>query len=140
LIKSSKIYFYDTGLLSFLLGITEPAQINQHYSRGSLFENMVIVELMKNRFNRNQRPDFYFWKDSNQVEVDLVSLEGLETQLFEMKYSFTPKAEFFKGLQSFRNHAPEHRKSGGNIVVYAGDEGQKRSVATIESWRSLGRL
>jgi hypothetical protein len=140
LIKSPKIYFYDTGLLCFLLGITESAQISQHYNRGSLFENMVIVELMKNRFNRNQRPDFYFWKDSNQVEVDLVSLEGLETQLFEMKYSFTPRAEFFKGLQSFRNTAPEHRKSGENIVVYAGDEGQKRSAATIESWRNLARL
>ncbi len=140
LVKSSKIYFYDTGLLCFLLGISEPAQITQHYSRGSLFENMVIVELMKNRYNHNVRPEFYFWKDSHQVEVDLVSLEGLETNLFEMKYSFTPKAEFFKGLQSFRNAAPEHRKSGGNIVVYAGDEGQKRSVATIESWRSLGSL
>ena len=140
LIKSPKIYFYDTGLLCFLLGITEPAQINQHYNRGSLFENMVIVELMKNRFNRNLKPEFYFWKDSNQVEVDLVSLEGLETQLFEMKYSFTPKAEFFKGFQSFRNDAPEHRKSGENIVVYAGEEGQRRSSAMIESWRSLGRL
>lgn len=140
LIKSPKIYFYDTGLLCFLLGITEPAQINQHYNRGSLFENMVFVELMKNRFNRNLKPEFYFWKDSNQVEVDLVSLEGLETQLFEMKYSFTPKAEFFKGFQSFRNDAPEHRKSGENIVVYAGEEGQRRSSAMIESWRSLGRL
>ena len=140
LIKSPKIYFYDTGLLCFLLGITEPAQINQHYNRGSLFENMVIVELMKNRFNRNLKPEFYFWKDSNQVEVDLVSLEGLETQLFEMKFSFTPKAEFFKGFQSFRNDAPEHRKSGENIVVYAGEEGQRRSSAVIESWRSLGRL
>jgi predicted AAA+ superfamily ATPase len=140
LTKSSKIYFYDTGLLCFLLGISEPAQIGQHYSRGSLFENMVIIELMKNRFNRNVRPDFYFWKDSNQVEVDLVSLEGLETQLFEMKYSFTPKSEFFKGIQSFRNNAPEHRKSGKNVIVYAADEGQQRSIAAIESWRNLGGL
>ena len=140
LVKSPKIYFYDTGLLCFLLGIIKPDQIGQHYSRGSLFENMVIVELMKNRYNRNVRPDFYFRKDSHQVEVDLVSLEGLETQLFEMKFSFTPKAEFFKGFQSFRNDAPEHRKSGENIVVYAGEEGQRRSSAVIESWRSLGRL
>ncbi len=66
--------------------------------------------------------------------------EGPDTQLFEMKYSFTPKAEFFKGLQSFRSNAPEHRASGKNIVVYAGDEGQLRSVAKIESWRHLGRL
>jgi predicted AAA+ superfamily ATPase len=140
LIKSPKIYFYDTGLLCFLLGVTQSAQINQHYNRGSLFENMVIVELMKNRFNHNQRPDFYFWKDSNHLEVDLVSLEGLDTQLFEMKFSFTPKAEFFKGLQSFRNHAPEHRKSGENRVIYAGEESQKRSAATIESWRGLGGM
>jgi len=140
LIKSPKIYFYDTGLLCFLLGITNAAQIGQHYSRGSLFENMVIVELMKNRYNRHQRPDFYFWKDSHHMEVDLVSLEGLETQLFEMKYSFTPKAEFFKGVQSFRNHAPEHRRAGKNTIVFAGDEGQRRSGADIESWQNLGSL
>ena len=101
---------------------------------------MVIVELMKNRYNRNRRPDFYFWKDSHGVEVDLVSLEGLETQLFEMKYSFTPKAEFFKGIQSFRDNAPEQRKTGSNMIVYAADEGQRRSTATVESWRDLGRL
>lgn len=140
LVKSPKIYFYDTGLLCFLLGITGAAQIGHHYSRGNLFENMVIVELMKNRYNRNRRPDFYFWKDSHGVEVDLVSLEGLETQLFEMKYSFTPKAEFFKGIQSFRDNAPEQRKTGSNMIVYAADEGQRRSTATVESWRDLGRL
>ncbi len=136
LVKSPKLYFYDTGLLCHLLGITTAAQINQHFSRGSLFENMAIVELMKNRYNRNVRPDFYFWKDNHGVEVDLVSLEGPDTQLFEMKYSFTPKAEFFKGLQSFRSNAPEHRASGKNIVVYAGDEGsaqrgQDRIVAAF---------
>jgi len=140
LVKSSKLYFYDTGLLCHLLGITTAAQINQHFSRGSLFENMAIVELMKNRYNRNVRPDFYFWKDNHGVEVDLVSLEGPDTQLFEMKYSFTPNAAFFKGLQSFRSNAPGHRSSGKNIVVYAGDDGQLRSVAKIASWRHLGQL
>ena len=140
LIKSQKLYFYDTGLLCFLLGIKESSQINQFYNRGSLFENMVIVELMKNRINHNERPDFYFWKDSNQLEVDLVSLEGLNTQLFEMKYSFTPKADFFKGMQSFRKNAPESRKNGKNTVIYAADEVQQRSAATIESWRNLGDL
>ncbi|MCW5924515.1 MAG: ATP-binding protein [Saprospiraceae bacterium] len=140
LVKSHKLYFYDTGLLCYLLGIAESTQIQQHYSRGSLFENLVIVELMKNRYNRNRRPDFYFWKDNHHVEVDLVSLEGLSTNLFEMKYSFTPKAEFFKGIQSFRNNAPEHRSVGNNYVIYAGDEGQHRSAAKIESWRNLGNL
>lgn len=140
LVKSSKLYFYDTGLLCYLLGITSVAQVGQHFSRGSLFENMAIVELMKNRLNHNQRPGFYFWKDSNNVEVDLVVLEGLETQLFEMKYSFTPKAEFFKGIQAFRENAPSHRKTGKNFVVYAADERQQRSNASLESWRNLGAL
>lgn len=140
LVKSAKLYFYDTGLLCYLLGITEPKQINQYYNRGSLFENMVIVELMKNRLNRNVRPDFYFWKDNHQVEVDLISLEGLETQLFEIKYSHTPKEEYYKNIQVFRNAAPEQRHSGSNFVVYAGDERQRRSFATIESWRNLGQL
>lgn len=101
---------------------------------------MVIVELMKNRYNRNLRPDFYFWKDSHHVEVDLVSLDGMEAYLFEMKYSFTPKAEFFKGIDSFRKNAPEHRRAGINVIIYAGDESQKRSFASIESWRNLGKL
>lgn len=140
LVKSHKLYFYDTGLLCHLLGISDSAQIRQHYIRGSLFENLAIVELMKNRYNRNQRPDFYFWKDNHQVEVDLVSLEGLDTNLFEMKYSFTPKAEFFKGIQSFRNNAPEHRSAGDSYIIYAGDEGQQRTAAKIESWRKLGKL
>ena len=140
LVKSHKLYFYDTGLLCHLLGITESTQIRQHYIRGSLFENMVIVELMKNRYNRNQRPDFYFWKDNHQVEVDLVSLEGLNTNLFEVKYSFTPKAEFLKGIQSFRDNAPEHRRAGNNYLVYAGDERQQRSAAIFEPWRNLKGL
>lgn len=140
LVKSPKLYFYDTGLLCHLLGISEAAQIGQHYARGSLFENMVILELMKNRLNRNAQPSFFFWQDSHKVEVDLLELAGLDTHLFEMKYSETPRAEFFKGLQSFREHAPEHRKSGKNWVVYAGEETQQRSAATIESWRRLPDL
>lgn len=140
LVKSPKIYFYDTGLLCHLLGISEAAQIGQHYHRGNLFENMVITELMKNRYNSNQRPDFYFWRDSHQVEVDLVALEGLNVHLFEAKYSFTAKAEFLKGIISFRSNAPEHRRTGTNTVIYAGDDSQQRSVANIVSWRNLTHL
>lgn len=137
IIKSPKLYFYDTGLLVHLLGISEAAQIEQYYQRGSLFENMVIVELLKNRWNTDHRPQFFFWQDSNRVEVDLIEIEGLQTHLYEMKFSYTVSADFFKGIKSFRKVAPSSRQSGKNIVFYAGEERQLRTNVTVESWRAL---
>ncbi len=140
LVKTPKLYFYDTGLLCHLLGLSSQEQVLQYYQRGTLFENMAIVELMKNRWNSDRRTAFYFWQDSNKVEVDLVELDGLQTHLYEMKYSRTPTSDFFKGLKSFRNAAPLQRQQGDNIAIYAGDDRQPRTEATIESWRKLPGL
>ena len=137
IVKSPKLYFYDTGLLVHLLGMDMASQIEQFYQRGSLFENMVIVELMKNRWNADKRPPFYFWQDSNKVEVDLIEIDGLQTHLYEMKYSYTVKADFFKGIRSFRAVAPPARQEGENVVFYAGEEEQKRTIATVVSWKGL---
>ncbi len=137
LVKSPKLYFYDTGLLANLLGLNDPLQINQYYARGSLFENMVIVELLKNRWNSDRPTEFYFWQDSNKQEVDLIEIEGLKTHLYEMKYSYTVTPKFFKWLQRFRSIAPPSRQSGKNIVFYAGTDRQERSKAVVESWEQL---
>jgi hypothetical protein len=139
-IKSPKLYFYDTGLLCHLLGLNTSEQVQQYYQRGSLFENMIIVELLKNRLNADRRPEFFFWQDSHKVEVDLVELDGLQTHLYEMKYSYTPSADFFKGISSFRTAAPMARQQGNNWVIYAGDETQTRTAATVESWKKLPDL
>ena len=96
IVKSPKIYFYDTGLLCHLLNLNEEAQIGQYYGRGSLFENLVVSEMLKNRWHSFRPAPFYFWKDSHGTEVDLVVTEGGQTSLVEVKYSFTPKPEFFK--------------------------------------------
>lgn len=140
IIKSKKLYFYDTGLACSLLGLGSPAALRTYYQRGGLFENWVIAELLKNRYNRKNVPRFYFWQDSNGVEVDLLIAQNTDIDLFEMKYSHTPKSEFFKGLQSFRNTAPANRQEGKNYVLYAGDERQPRDFATIESWRKVPEL
>lgn len=140
LVKSSKLYFYDTGLLCHLLGLDAPEQLPQFYLRGSVFENMAILELIKNRLNNDVSPQFYFWQDSNKVEVDLVELKGLQTHLYEIKYSYTPSAQFFKGIQSFRENAPEQRKEGKNYVIFAGEETQIRTIATLTSWLQLPEL
>ncbi|MCB0520338.1 MAG: ATP-binding protein [Saprospiraceae bacterium] len=137
LVKSPKLYFYDTGLLCHLLGLSTPEQIFQYYQRGALFENMAILELMKNRWNSDRHTQFFFWQDSNKVEVDLVELDGIQTHLYEMKYSQTPTSDFLKGIKSFRNAAPLQRQQGKNMAIYAGEERQPRSEAIIESWRNL---
>jgi len=137
LVKTPKLYFYDTGLLCHLLGLSTAGQVMQYYQRGALFENMAIVEIIKNRWNTDRRPQFFFWQDSNKVEVDLVELDGTQTHLYEMKYSQTPTSDFFKGIKSFRSAAPEMRKAGKNYVLYAGDTPQPRTDVHIETWKNL---
>jgi uncharacterized protein len=137
-VKSAKFYFYDTGLLCFLLNLNHPDQLQTFHARGSLFENMVIAELLKNRNNRFQPTAFYFWQNSNAVEVDLVIQEGGQTHLIEIKYSYTARSDFFKGLQTFRKAVPH--LNGQNRVVFAGNETQPRTFATLHSWRDLSIL
>ncbi|MBK8501979.1 MAG: hypothetical protein IPL46_07120 [Saprospiraceae bacterium] len=95
------------------------------------------MELMKNRWNNERRTQFFFWQDSNKVEVDLLELDGIETHLYETKYSQTPSADFFKGIKSFRGTAPIQRQRGNNFAIYAGYERQPRADAIIEDWKNL---
>ena len=139
LTKSSKLYFYDTGLLCYLLDLHTDSTLQNYHARGSIFENMVIAEMLKNRFNANLPTSFYFWQDSNAIEIDLVVSEAAEVNLFEIKSSFTIKSEFFKGITSFRKAAPDYVKGSDN-VVYAGEETQPRSNGTFWSWRDIEKL
>jgi hypothetical protein len=135
IIKSPKLYFYDTGLACYLLGLTEPGQVLNYYQRGSLFENMVIGEMLKNRFNLKAPVNFYFWQDSNGVEVDLLMEEAGKTNLFEMKFSQTPGPDFFKGILAFRKLIPH--LMGDSAVIYGGEENQYRTAANILEWQHV---
>ena len=137
LIKSPKLYFYDTGLLCHLLNMTDAHQVETYYQRGSLFENAIIAEMSKNRFNRGLSPQFYFWQDSNRNEIDLLE-EGAGTiNLFEMKYSATINSEYFKNLRLYR----ELSSTGGdNFLIYAGEESQIRSNAKVIPWNQVINL
>lgn len=98
LIKTPKFYFYDVGLACYLLGIENEQQLNTHPLRGSLFENMVINEAMKNRLNKGKDPSLYFYKDKSQNEVDLIHIQGNELYAYEIKSSQTYNNEFYKGI------------------------------------------
>lgn len=103
LVKSPKLYFYDTGLACSLLDIKSPEQLDLHFSRGALFENLVINQFIKNAWNEGKNTDLRFWRDSQGNEVDLLVYDGEKPSAFEIKSGETFQASFFKGLSHWAN-------------------------------------
>ena len=98
LVKSPKLYFYDTGLACSLLDIKSPEQLDLHFSRGSLFENFVINEFIKKAWNQGLDTDLRFWRDSQGNEVDLLVYNAGQPSAYEIKSGETFQSLFFKGL------------------------------------------
>ena len=119
LIKSPKIYFFDTGLACSLLGIRLEKQLAEHYLRGGLFENLVILEKMKNSFNNGDEPNLTFWRDSNGNEVDLIETVDNINKAIEIKSGQTYSADYFKGLKKWQEIS--HTPVENCCVVYAGE-------------------
>jgi predicted AAA+ superfamily ATPase len=120
LTKSHKLYFYDVGLASNLLRIQQPDQLENHPLRGALFENLVIADIVKSRRHKGLMDNFFFYRDSNQNEVDLV-IDDLQTiDAVEIKSSETFNISLLKGLNHIRKVLPEKiRKS---FLCYAGHQ------------------
>ncbi len=107
LIKAHKLYFYDVGLVCNLLRIQQPGQLENHPLRGALFENLVIADIVKSRKHKSMMDNFYFYRDSNQNEVDLV-IDDLQTlDAVEIKSSETFNTSLLKGLIHIRKVFPE---------------------------------
>ena len=135
LIKSPKLYFYDTGLAAALLGIANPAQLNTHYLRGGLFENMVISEYLKSAYNKGQKGSATFWRDSNKKEVDLLVGQDSNLHAFEIKSSATYSSNFFDTLNSFGELAdiPIEQRA----LLYGGDKMLPTSHGKAIPWRDI---
>lgn len=125
LVKSPKIYFYDVGLASYLLGIEHPEQIANHPLRGALFENMVIVEALKFGFNRGRSPNLSFFRDSRGLECDLLMETGHGTAAIEIKSGATVTSDSFGALGQVGELIPNVSMKA---VVHAGAERQSRSA------------
>lgn len=119
LVKTPKLYFYDTGLACSLLGLSDPAQLSTHYLRGALFENLVVNQFVKAGFNKGLIPDLTFWRDSSGNEIDLIHTVGVEQWAYEIKSGETFNREYFKGLERWANlsKTPPERLA----VIYGGD-------------------
>ncbi|MBL7797099.1 MAG: ATP-binding protein [Saprospiraceae bacterium] len=135
ILKTPKLYFYDTGLACSLLGIQNREQLDAHFAKGALFENYVVVELMKQFFNKGLRPQFYFWRDSSGHEVDLLVDFGGKLFPIEIKSGRTLNSSFFNGLDFFHNLAGLEPRDA--YLIYGGTENQNRSRANVRPWNQL---
>lgn len=131
LIKTPKLYFYDVGLTSHLLGIENQSHLKNHPLRGQLFENLVISELVKYRYNVGKRSNLFFYRDSNGNEVDVISKAGFTLHSIEIKSSQTFHSTFLKGIHSFKKTFPSQTKEGQAFVLYDGELKQTRENTQI---------
>ncbi len=135
LVKAPKLYFYDVGLACWLLGLRTPEQVSRDPLWGSLFENFIIMEALKDRLNAGENAEMYFYRDSEGNEVDLLLPTDGKLQALEIKAGATVNADYFKGLKTFVAHHPAAVAGGG--VVYGGLQSQNRSDWPVYSWLSL---
>jgi len=130
-VKTPKLYFYDVGLATYLLGAENEMHVNRHPLRGNLFENLVVMEALKYRFHRGRRNNLHFWRDAKGNEVDLVVEAGPDVMPVEIKSGATISDDFFKGLRSFSDRLPT--PPSVRALVYGGSERQRRSDVAV--WR-----
>jgi len=138
LVKSPKLYFYDTGLACFLLKITSEDMLNNHYLRGGLFESFAIAEIHKKFFNQRQFPSTYFWRDSSGHEVDCLIDYGTKLIPIEVKSTSTYNARFFEKLSYYCQLSgmnPEDSR-----VVYGGQEEWGFGKGSLVSWKNVASL
>lgn len=135
LTKTPKIYFYDPGLACALLGIRSQEQLKSHFLTGALFENMVVVETLKQYHHRGFRPQCYFWRDNVGHEIDLVIEEGGNLMAIEIKSGRTMQSSWFDNLELF------YRISGlppsRGYLLYGGDQEQITNRGIVGGWRSM---
>jgi uncharacterized protein len=119
LTKSPKLFFYDVGLAAFLTGINEPYQILTSPLKGPLFENLVVMEALKSKYNHFKPYQLCYYRDSNNNEVDLILDYTSHMDAIEIKSSQTFDKSFLKGLNYIRGILPE--KIRNTTVCYSGE-------------------
>ena len=134
MVKSPKLYFFDVGLASYLLGIQNVDQIAIHPLRGQLFENAVVVEALKYRFNRGLRQNLSFFRDSNGLECDVFYETGHGIGAIEVKAGATIASSYFGPLNKVSDLVPE---VNARAVVYGGTERQSRTDAEVVPFDGL---
>ena len=132
IVKTPKLYFYDVGLVSYLLGWRQTDDLEDRAIIGSLFENLVIADILKKNHHRYLLRDYWFWRDSHGHEVDLLTKSGGGFEIFEIKSTQTILPKLFKGLDYFSGLAKGQVKAC--TLVYGGQDNQDRTNYLVRTW------
>ena len=132
LVKAPKLYFYDVGLAVYLIGIQQVDQLQTHPLRGALFENMMLAEAHKQQFNNGQNQPFFFFRDSQGNEVDLLIETGTGLKAYEIKASKTVNNDFFNGLNYLKKLSIP---IVATHLIYGGHQDQARSNHLVHGWQ-----
>lgn len=137
IVKMPKLYFYDTGLATCLLGIENEKQLDLNPFKGALFENMIVVDFIKKRFNKAKTNNSYFWRDNVGNELDLILDEGETVIPIEIKSGQTITADYIKGIKYWQKIT----KTKGGFVIYGGSSNQIRTPEiTIVSYKEMDTI
>lgn len=132
LIKSPKLYFYDVGLVSYLLDLKSDDQVFSHYLYGNLFENMVVCDVLKSYTNNGQEPSIFYLRDEAGHEADLLFKEDGKLNIAEIKASQTIRPEFMKNINYWSKQGLEIESQ---LLIYGGIENQVRTGYSVRSWQ-----
>lgn len=138
MIKSPKIYFLDTGLLCYLLRIEDKESLVDDQLFGNIFENYAILELYKWCYNQAKDPKFYFFRDTQGHEVDLILQKGSSLTPIEIKSATTFSSTFLSGLNYFHAQAPSKAKEG--FMLYRGEAEQRIQQFTLLNVKNCSQI
>lgn len=138
LVKSPKLYFNDPGLACYLLDIETPQQLDRDKMRGAIFENMIVMEAIKHRYNMGLEGGVFFYRDSNQNEVDILIKQEGELTAIEVKSSMTYSSSFEKTLTQIEGwiKPPISKKA----IVYSGDFENSSGDINLINYRHISSI
>ncbi len=135
LVKMPKLHFHDTGIVCWLLGIRTPEQLHAHPLRGAIFETWVVSEVAKHRANQGEVRGISFYRDRNGAEADLIVENPIGTTIVEAKSSQSASSSLFAGSKRVRRHLAQSIRRCSVVVVYGGDQAQRRGTDSLIPWR-----
>jgi predicted AAA+ superfamily ATPase len=135
LIKTPKLYFLDTGLMCWLLGITQAKSLETHAMRGAIFETYVVSELLKQRYNQGQANNLYFWRDNVGHEIDIIYETEQGLQAIEIKSGVTFAQDWLNAIKKWQKFASAQVLTP--MIIYGGDKAYLRENCQLINWNSL---
>jgi len=139
-VKSPKVYFCDTGLACYLLGIETPAQLQRDPMLGKLFENLVLLEALKSRLNSGLKPDLHFFRNSNGLEIDLILERNQRLDLFEIKSGKAFNADFCKPMKNFSSKYAEYISQSPPTIIYSGQSAESFMGVRYRNFKEIEGL